>query len=281
MNIYELAVYTVLLRYRNPTTGTCYPGMTTIADLGRMSLKSAERAVKGLEEVHGVISVDRRASLKNNQPNIYTVALPAKTRPAGMAKKTARGTRIPRRAKTTDSESVGKRPKQADSTPVEHVTRHEPTDSESVPTDSESVPPQTPSLTKKTNHKKTNEEDVTPTFSESACEPFSFDLPEPPKATERQVAYLKDLAIHIGYQTGGGIPKETQLDKWRKLTSQEADKLIHGYKKALGRPDDGIYPEPGEPEYDALSTVGREFAESGGDPDSVWEYGWVGKENSA
>lgn len=280
MNLYELTVYTVLLRFRNPQTGTCFPGMTTIADLGRMSLKSAERAVRRLEQVHGVITVDRRSSITDNQPNIYTVALPAKERPAGLAKKSARGTRIPRRTAPTDSESVGKAAKRADSTPVEHGVRFAPTDSESVPTDSESAHPPTPSLTKKTNEKKTKEEDITLTFSESEHESFSFDLPDINGATTKQVAYLKDLAIHIGYQTGGGIPNESQLQRWRKLTREDADKLIAGYKKALGRPEDGIYPEPGDPEYDALSTAGQEFAESGGDPGSVWEYGWLGKENA-
>ncbi len=134
---------------------------------------------------------------------------------------------------------------------------------------------------KKINSKKTKEEDITHVFDEAVSEAFSFDLLDLNGATEKQVAYLKDLAIHIGYQSGGGIPNETQLQRWRKLTREEADKLIAGYKKALGRPDDIYYPEPGDPEYDALSTAGQEFAESGGDPGSVWEYGWAGKENSA
>ncbi|GAA1250790.1 hypothetical protein JOF42_002444 [Microbacterium phyllosphaerae] len=273
MNLYELTVYTVLLRFRNPNTGTCFPGMTTIADLGRMSLKSAERAVRGLEEVHGVITVDRRSTITNNQPNIYTVALPAKERPAGLSKKSARGTRIPRRAKPTDSESAGKRAKQLDSAPAEHGVRFAPTDSESDPQTPSPRPPQTRSLSNETNEKKTNEEDVTLTFSESEHEPFSFDLPDINGATEKQVAYLKDLAIHIGYRTGGGIPNETQLQRWRKLTRDEADNLIYRYKKEIGRPDDAeYYPEPSDPEYDALSAAGQAFADSLGDPDSVYDY---------
>ena len=45
-SLYELAVYVVLLRFRDPKTGTCFPGMTTIADRARISRKSVERALK-------------------------------------------------------------------------------------------------------------------------------------------------------------------------------------------------------------------------------------------
>lgn len=282
MNLYELTVYTVLLRFRSPKTGTCFPGMTTIADLGRMSVKSAERAVRGLEEVHGVITVDRRASITDNKPNVYTVALPAKTRPATIGRNSARGSRIPRRLRGTDSESSGQRLPGTELPRFEPIMTPTPTDSESVGTDSESSPPQTPSLTKKTNEKKTKKEDVTPTFAESGCESFSFDLPDESGATERQVAYLKDLAIHLGYGAGDGIPNDLVIQRWRKLTRDQADTQIRGYLKALGRPDDIEYPQEGDPEYAALSDAGKEFAESSGDPSSVWDYtSWHEKENTA
>ncbi len=104
LNPQELIVYLILLRHRNPSTGTCFPGMSTIADLGRMSLKSAERAVRSLEEVHGVIAVTRRKSITENKPNLYRVALPSKDLPKGM--QSARGTRIPKRPPRAKSDEA-------------------------------------------------------------------------------------------------------------------------------------------------------------------------------
>ena len=265
--LYELAVYVVLLRFRDPKTGTCFPGMTTIADRARISRKSVERAIPKLE-ARGMIRVQRRSTLKENKPNIYTVALANET-PEFIWAESARGRRVPKRVKTTDSESLD-----LDGEEI-------PTDSESVPTDSESLPPQTPSRPKKIHLKKIQEQDVTPTFVESGSECFSFDLPDKPLATEHQVLYLKDLAIHLGYETGGGIPNDLQLQRWRKLSRDDADRQIRGYLKALGRPDDIYYPQEGDPEYAALSAAGKQFAESAGDPSSVFEFGFGMKENSA
>ncbi|CAN7221554.1 helix-turn-helix domain-containing protein [Microbacterium foliorum] len=260
-SLYELAVYAVLLRFRDPKTGTCFPGMTTIADRARISRKSVERAIPKLE-ARGMIRVQRRSTLKENKPNVYTVALANET-PEFIWAESARGRRVPKRVKTTDSESLDR-----DESEV-------PTDSESVGTDSESLPPQTPSRPKKIHLKKIQEQDVTPTFVESGSERFTFDLPEQDKATEKQVAYLKDLAIHLSYGSGGGVPDDLQLQRWRKLTRDQADHQIGGYLKALGRPDDIVYPEFGDPEYEALSDAGKEFAESGGDPASVFDYGFL------
>lgn len=261
LTAHEFAVYVVLLRFRDPKTGTCFPGMTTIADRARISRKTVERVIPQLE-AKGMIQVRRRSTLTENLPNIYTVAL-ANEKPGFLGGDSARGRRIPRRAKTTDSESVG----------VEDSAL--PTDSESVPTDSESQGAQTPSRPKKIHLKEIQQQDVTPTFTESGSDRFSFDNPPADLATEKQVAYLKDLAIHLGYQTGGGIPNDLQLQRWRKLTRDEATQRIRGYLKELGRPDDIYYPQAGDPEYEELSDVGKEFAESAGDPASVFDHGFL------
>ncbi|EPD83316.1 hypothetical protein HMPREF1529_02692 [Microbacterium sp. oral taxon 186 str. F0373] len=49
LTLHELVVYTVLLRFRDPKTGRCFPGMTTIADRARISRKSVERAIPALD----------------------------------------------------------------------------------------------------------------------------------------------------------------------------------------------------------------------------------------
>ncbi|WP_176697053.1 helix-turn-helix domain-containing protein [Microbacterium sp. 3J1] len=263
----ELAVYIVLLRFRDPKTGECFPGMTTIADRARISRKTVERVIPKLE-ARQMIRVKRRSTLTVNTPNVYTVALADET-PKFIWEKSARGRRVPKhpRKKPTDTESVG-----ADAP-------GEPTDTESVPTDTESPPPQTQSRPNKIQVKKIHQQALTPTFSESGSEDFSFDGPGADRATERQVAYLKDLAIHLGYETGGGVPNDLQLQRWRKLSREEADTQIRGYLKALGKPDEIYYPQAGDPEFAALSDAGKEFAESAGDPASVWEYGFKLKEN--
>lgn len=254
----ELAVYIVLLRFRDPKTGECFPGMTTIADRARISRKTVERVIPKLE-ARQMIRVKRRSTLTLNTPNVYTVALADET-PKFIWEKSARGRRVPkhpRKKKTTDTESVG-----ADA-------QEEPTDTESVPTDVESPPPQTQGRPKKIQEKKIHQQAVTPSFSESGSDLFSFDGSQEGHATERQVAYLNDLAIHLGYETGGGIPNDVQIKRWQKLTRDEADKQIRGYLRALGRPDEIYYPQAGDPEYQALSATGKRFAESAGDPASV------------
>lgn len=58
LSLYELAVYTVLLRFRDPKTGTCFTGMSTIADRARVSRKTVERVIPKLE-AKGMIQVQR------------------------------------------------------------------------------------------------------------------------------------------------------------------------------------------------------------------------------
>lgn len=255
LSLNELAVYIVLLRFRNPRTGECFPGMTTIADRARLSTKTVARVIPMLE-TRQMIRVKRRSTITVNTPNVYTVALPDET-PKFIWEKSARGKRIPKRTRPKDSESVGREGKGV------------PTDSESVGTDSESPPPQTPSRPKKIQEKKIHRQAVTPTFSESGSDLFSFDGTDEDHATERQVAYLKDLAIHLNFGGSGGTPNETQIKRWQMLTRDDADRQIRGYLKALGRPDEILYPQAGDPEYQALSTAGKHFAESAGDPASV------------
>lgn len=253
LTLNELAVYIVLLRFRDHKTGKCHPGMTTIADRARMSRKSVERAIPKLE-ARQMIRVERRSTLTENKPNVYTVALAGET-PKFVWEKSARGRRVPKHPRTpTDTESVG--------VEVEGLT----TDTESVPTDRESRPPQTESRPNKNQKNKNQGQAVTPA---SGSNHFTFESSGDDGATEQQVAYLKDLAIHLGYETGGGVPNDLQIQRWRKLTRGEADTQIRGYLKALGKPDEILYPQAGDPAFQALSTKGKHFAQSAGDPASV------------
>ncbi|MGF6824004.1 DNA-binding transcriptional MocR family regulator [Microbacterium sp. ZKA21] len=256
LTLHELAVYIVLVRFRDPKTGTCFPGMTTIADRARISRKSVERAIPKLE-ARGMIRVRRRSTLTENKPNVYEVALANET-PAEIWTTSKRGRRVPKRPRPTDWESVG--------TEVDPS----PTDSQSVPTDSESVPPQTPSRPKKIQKKKIQQQALTQPQERpsEAGDQFSFDGEED-RASEKQVAYLKDLATHLSYGSQGGTPDEAQIQRWHKLTRADATQQIRGYLKALGRPDDIYYPDYGTPEYNALSPAGKDFADTAGMPDSV------------
>ncbi|MGM1017330.1 MAG: helix-turn-helix domain-containing protein [Actinomycetota bacterium] len=257
LSLNELAVYIVLLRFRNPKTGKCFPGMTTIADRARMSKRSVIRAIDSLEQ-RSIIRVQRRSTITENIPNVYDVSVPTETREHVWAT-SARGQRIPKRS-PSDSESPGPE------------VEAQPSDSESPASDKTVTHPVTRSHPKKIQKKKIQQQAETPTFAESGSESFTFDSSQGNGATEGQVAYLNDLAIHLGYETGGGIPNDLQLQRWRKLTVDEANAQIRGYLKALGRPDEIIYPQAGDPEYAALSPAGKQFAESAGDPDSVYDY---------
>lgn len=267
LTAHEMAVFIVLLRFRDPKTGKCFPGMATIADRARISKRAVIRAIEGLE-AKKAISVERRSTITDNRPNVYQVALPAE-RPQHIWATSARGRRIPKRKTPSDSESPGQAVSDATS------------DSESLASDRTHPHLVTRSHPKKIQEKKSHEQAVTPAFVESRSDLFTFDEVQDDLATEHQVAYLKDLAIHLGYETGGGIPNELQLQRWRKLTRDGADKQIRGYLKALGKPDDILYPQPGDPEFQALSVAGKQFAESAGDPSSVFEYRFGMKENSA
>lgn len=269
LTAHELLVYIVLLRYRNPKTGTCFPGLQTIADAARMSRKTASRTVKALED-KGIISVKRVRAVgsKSNESNTYTVGL-LEEDPFKWIGKSVKGDRIPKRAISRDSESLP--------SAVTPASR----DSESLRRDSESLGVGTPSLTKKTNEKKTNEEDITRTFGESAFECVSFKTSVDEPCTEKQVALIRDLSIMVNFEGDGGIPNDLQIARWRKLTKIEAHDLIRRHYQAIGRPDDIFYPYDGTPEYAALSEAGKAFAESAGMADSVFEYGFKLKENSA
>lgn len=267
LTLQELAVYIVLLRFRDHKTGKCFPGMATIADCARVSRETVKRIIPKLE-AKGMIKVTKRKQGTKNLPNLYEVALAAET-PEFIWTISQRGRRIPKR--------TPRRP-ETPSTEGEEGSRH----SETPPRHSETPGVGTPSASNKTHKNKTYGQASTPTFVESGCvqDQFTFDG-EKDQATDKQVAYLKDLAIHLGYQTGGGVPDEVQMQRWRKFTRDEATQQIRGYLKALGRPDEIYYPQAGDPEYAALSSAGKEFAESAGMPDSVFEYGFRLKENTA
>lgn len=251
LTLHELAVYIVLLRFRHHKTGKCHPGMTTIADCARISKRSVIRAIEGLES-RQMIQVDRRSTITDNKPNIYTVAVATES-PEQVWLTSARGRRVPKRA-PSDSESPGR-----DARPA-------PSDSESLASDKTGPHPVTPSHPNKTYKNKNQGQAVTPA---SGSNHFTFESSGDDGATEQQVAYLKDLAIHLGYETGGGVPNDLQVQRWRKLNREEADTQIRGYLKALGKPDEILYPQAGDPAFQALSTKGKHFAQSAGDPASV------------
>lgn len=261
LSLYELAVYIVLLRFRDPKTGKCFPGMTTIADRARISRKSVERAIPGLE-ARGMIKVSRRSSLKENKPNVYTVAL-ATEEPEFIWTKSARGRRVPKHPRTTDSQSVGKG---TDAESVGTEGESETTDAESVPTDSQSPPPQTHSRPKKIHRKKIQQQALTPALSSGSEDQFTFSpSEEQPTATRPQLNYLSDLFIHLHHKPAD----EMQVARWAKLTRTEATEQVRGYLDALGRPDEHLYPKYGTKEYGALSPAGKAFADTGGMPDAV------------
>lgn len=257
----ELAVYVALLRFRDPKTGKCFPGFSTLADRASISAKSVQRTIP-LLEARGMIRVKRRKSLTTNQSNVYTVALPVDSAKFSSAK--ARDKKSAR----TDRKSAGVSFSTGD-TPA-------PTDNLSLPTDNLSTGVRTKSPYKKTHPKNTHQEDVTPNFASEVGRDLSSDWAIPSselftdethesRATAAQISYLTDLVLHLHHEQ----PSEENLSRWRRLTPEQADQAIRGYKKALGRPDEILYPEHGSEAFGLLSPAGQAFAETAGMPGSV------------
>jgi hypothetical protein len=85
---------------------------------------------------------------------------------------------------------------------------------------------------------------------------FSFEVYNL-HATEDQIAYLSDLHLHLYSR----IPSEESRACWRSMTVSDASDTIGAYLAAIPRDDAYAGPEPGMPEYDALSDVGKLWAD--------------------
>lgn len=282
LSLQELGVYIVLLRHRDHKTGTCFPGITTIADKARVSRETVKRVIPKLEE-RGMVRVERRSSIRENKPNLYHVALATET-PAFIWADSSRGQRRPKRQLSDESrQKLSDAARKRKTVPGGSEFLGTDTDTETGASEppasgSECPPPVAPSAPKKIQRKKIHEQASTHALPSASENRFSFDVDDH-RATEKQIVYLKDLATHLSYGQTGGTPDEAQVQRWRKFTRAEATAQIRGYLKALGRPDEIDYPEYGTPEYEALSAAGKEFADTAGMPESVWDYGFALKEN--
>lgn len=250
LSLHELAVYIVLLRFRDPKTGKCFPGMTTIADRARISRRAVMRAIEDLER-REMIRVERRSSLKENKPNVYHVALANET-PEFIWATSARGRRVPRRRATSDSESLGQGVEQATS------------DSESLPSDSQTPAPVTQSHPKQIHVKKIHEQALRQTKDRPPDDLFSFDAVE--TATLKQLTYLQDLHIFLTER----LPDQRTRDKWIALDTTAASDLISAYWQQLPRGRGGNWESEVDeihPLYRHLSTAGKQWVAKGCLPD--------------
>ncbi|MDQ1130675.1 helix-turn-helix domain-containing protein [Microbacterium sp. SORGH_AS_0888] len=246
LTLHELAIYIVLLRFRNPQTGKWTVGMTTIADRARVSRETVKRTIPKLEQ-RGFISVRRAKHEGRNEVNEYTVAVPSRTAPEDMWARTARGQRIPKR-KSRHSECLP-----AD---AETNSRH----SETPGRHSQTPGVGTPSATKKTTLQKINTSDLTSALK-SGPEDVSFDLPDD-SATEKQVTLLRDLAICITWH----IPNDEMIARWRKLTKKQASEQIRQYLKNVGMAGNWDGPDEGTPLFDELSQATKDWYFNGAVP---------------
>lgn len=264
---YELLVYTVLLRYRNPKTGLCWPGLSTIADGARCSRQTVIRTLSALE-ARGIVKITHR---DENQSNVYEVALFDEKHQAWFAV-SAKGSRRPQRTLSPESRarmSAAARRNRSGSNSESLVREVEPTpsNSQSLPSDSESPPLVTPSHPKKTKKNKTNEQDLRSDLAIQPA-PVTFEIHED-SATERQVSLLSDLWLHSG---GGAHALERMRAVWTALTTTEAADLIPKYYRNIGGRA-GMYAGPveGTPDYMALTPTGKRWADTGMDPSTAFE----------
>lgn len=251
LSLHELAVYMVLLRFRDHKTGKCHPGMTTIADRARISKRAVIRAIEGLER-REMIQVHRRSTITDNKPNVYTVAV-ATEEPKFVWSQSARGRRIPKRS-PSDSLSPGQE------------EEAQPSDSQSLPSDSQSPNPVTPSHPNKIHKNKNHEQALRRTLQSTPEDLFSFD--EIPKATEKQLNYLNDLYIFITEH----IPQQRTRDKWEALDLREASDLIDAYWRQMDRGRGGMWNsnvDETHSAFRALSPLGRRWIANGHLPETL------------
>ncbi|WP_223626750.1 helix-turn-helix domain-containing protein [Microbacterium sp. EST19A] len=251
LNLHEMAVYTVLLRYRDPKTGKCFPGMTTIADRARISRETVKRTIPALEK-KGLIKIKRRKENGKNFPNEYVVATAAQ-KPELIWEKSSRGQRIPKR-KGGHSETLP--------TEVDSKSRH----SETPPRHSETPGVGTPSASKKIHLNKIQEQDMRRTLERTPDDLFTFD--EIQTATTKQIDYLNDLYIFVTEH----IPEQRTRDGWAALDTTEASKLIDTYWSQIDRGRGGMWDsnvDETHSAYRALSPLGKRWIANGCLPDTL------------
>lgn len=265
MSLHELAVYIVLLRFRDPKTGTCFPGMSTIADRARLSRRSVMRAIEALEQ-RQVIRVTRRSTIQVNQSNVYEVLIANET-PKHIWEISARGRRIPRRADPGDSESSG--PTFA---PDPSDSEAPPSDSETPPSDSQSPPPVTPSHPKKIQSRsnvKNQEKAIRPTLPSGRESDFFFD--DIQEISTKQLDYLNDLHVHL---TQRPVDARTRT-KWETLTHPQAVELINRYWQQIPRGRGGNWEGVTDDDaaaWEHLSERGRAWIDNGAMPDGAMPW---------
>lgn len=252
LTLHELAVYIVLLRFRDPKTGKCWPGMTTIADRARVSRETVKRVVPRLE-ARGMVKVTRERIDGRNLPNVYEVAVATET-PGFIWGRSARGRRIPRRRHSETPPS----PKQAGG-------RH----SETPPRHSETPGVGTPSASKKTQVKKIHEQAIRPTFEESGrYEDFSFDTVQP--ISQKQLDYLNDLHVHLTHRPVDNASRE----RWKKLSHPEIEQLIARYWEQIPRGRGGNWEgvSDDDPAWQHLTQAGRDWYYNGALPEGAMPW---------
>lgn len=266
LSLHEFVVYVALLRFRDPVKGTCYPGFNAIAQRARVSRSTVVRTIPMLES-RGIIHVTRQKVGTTNVSNVYKVAVPVDSKT--FAKKHGR---------KAGGWSPERRPSFSEELP-EHKEAGDNADgwsSQTPPSVSEKPGVVSERNSKKTHPKNTHQEDVTPNFASEVGRDLSSDWAIPSselftdethesRATAAQISYLTDLVLHLHHEQ----PSEENLSRWRRLTPEQADQAIRGYKKALGRPDEILYPEHGSEAFGLLSPAGQAFAETAGMPGSV------------
>lgn len=266
MTLHELAVYIVLLRFRDPKTGKCFPGLSTIADRARLSRRTVIRAIESLE-AREVIRVTRRSTIQVNQSNVYEVSVANET-PQHIWEISARGRRIPRRTRPSDSESSG-----PTFTPDPSDSQALPGDSEALPSDSQSPPPVTPSHPKKIQATRStdeiHEQTLRPTLPSGRESDFSYDEIQQP-ITEKQLDYLNDLHVHLTHRP---VDKATR-DRWTKLTPPAVENLIARYWEQIPRGRGGNWEgiTEDDPAWIHLSDNGRTWIDNGAMPEGAMPW---------
>lgn len=79
-----------------------------------------------------------------------------------------------------------------------------------------------------------------------------------PLSTQKQQETLSDLYIHAN----GQAPNETVRWQWSMMTIGDAQQAIQRFYSNVGRYDEYIGPEQGDPAYEQLSDTGKKWADA-------------------
>lgn len=249
----EMSLY-MALRSRADKYGRCFPSTALLSRDTRMSESTVKRTRKILV-AKGILQIEhRRGDGPRNASNLYRVALPKRLKKGGHFEPTEDVEPVDEHD-DDDSLRFNLTPSTGQSDPqggVRLTQEEEPLEEDPLK--------KILSLVQEHEAEIGDSSDGDDDGQEDDVQPFEF---VDDSLTDKQYWLLWDLYILINNR----IPEITRQERWHEMTVKRASEWIGHYYRELGR--GGMYegPERGSVEYNALTKVGKQWADDGCIPD--------------